>query len=697
MGVMNKMRESTGVVLWILVIAFGVIFMLQDTDVFSVIGTPGTAVAEVDGDPIGLEEYQQAVDSEQTNRSNQSGEALTQQQVDALRDQVFERLVNDRILQHEMDRLGIQVTDTELRDQIIGDNPHQIIQVYFNDGAGNVDRALLQNFIDNPDLEGDQIAIENYIRGDRARQKLNNLIAATVRVSDAEVAQEFARRNRKVDAEYVALRFAQVPDSAITVTDSDLRDYYSDNREDFAQEKTYTLAYVTASKNPTPEDTVAVREELERMKTLFAEAEDDSLFLVRNASERPYTDAYFTRGDLDPVLADLVFENPVPGLIVGPAIAGNEAHLVKIVDVRDAEEETIRARHILIRSNESDDAETRAAARQQILDIRQEIREGADFADVARRVSQDPGSGRQGGDLGWFGRERMVESFADAAFEAPLNRVVGPVETQFGFHLIEVTDRADQEVQIVDFATQIRPSSTTLKTSYDAMDEFKYFAEDTDDFEGEAERRGLQVQQVQVQDGTPRIPGIGVSRSLNNFMKTKDEGAISDVVELDDRYLVATLRGVSDEGYRAFEDVRGQIEARVKREKKLAYQRQQLESALAANGFEGLPQALNTTLRTVDDLSATAPVVAGLGREPVFVGTALTLDAGEVSDVLEGQNAVYVLKVTNVEAAPEMTEADATQLRNELVQQRQSQVRSRWLAALREQAEVKDYRYRFNL
>jgi len=693
---MNKLRENTGVILWILVISFGIIWVLQDSGAFDVVGRTGDTIAEVNGDPISYQEYVRAVEAQMQAYQQQTGEAPTPQMSDLIREQVFNALVEERLREQAMERLGITVTDDEVVQMVLGDNPHPIIKAYFGDENGNVNRALLQNFIDNPAAREDWIRLEEYLRAERARQKLEQLLLATVRVSDQEVEEEYRRRTLRADARYVALRYAEVPDDSVTVTESDLRRYYNEHRDDFQRKRTYRVAYVTLPKNPTAEDTSQVLEELNRLKERFAQTENDSLFLARYASERPFTDAFFRRDELDPALGDVVFDDPQPGKVVGPVVAGGLAHLVKIRAVRPSEETVIRARHILIRAPE-DNPEARQQARQEALELKRQLEQGADFATLAREHSDDPGSARRGGDLGWFGRGRMVEPFEEAAFSAPIGRVVGPVETRFGYHLIEVTGRSSVEVQIADLAMRPAPSLATLNRIQERMEDLAYYAEESGDFEGEAQRMGLQVQEMRVEEDQQFLPGIGQSRAVLNFLAGADEGDVSQVIELDDRFIVLQLVEVIPKGYRSFEEVREEIRPRVLLEKKKEVQVARMRRALQQHGFDGLAEALGTTVQTVTQLSYNQTLIPGLGREPRFVGTVFGLQEGETSGVVEGENAAFVVQLAKLYEPPPLGEQMREQIRQQLLNQRRQQVLTQWLAALREQADIKDYRRRFEL
>jgi peptidylprolyl isomerase/peptidyl-prolyl cis-trans isomerase D len=363
---------------------------------------------------------------------------------------------------------------------------------------------------------------------------------------------------------------------------------------------------------------------------------------------------------------------------------------VKIRDVRPAEAEVVRARHILIRS-ESDNAEIET----ELNEIKNQIAAGnLTFAEAARAHSQD-GSASQGGDLGWFGRGQMVDVFDDAAFEAPLNEVVGPIKSRFGYHLIEVQDRASSEVKISDLALQIRTDIATLNNIQEQLEDLRYFSDETGDFEEEAERLGLNVQTVQITPDQQMIPGLGSSRTILNFLESAAEGELSPVIELDDVFVVGEVEEIIPEGYRPFDDVRSEVQPRVYIEKKKELLSERIDTALENNDFDALPQVLGTQKQTAENVTFSMNVVPGLGREPRFTGTALGIDEGETSGVVAGENAVFVVKAISVDEPAPITEAQRAQLRNQMLQQRRTEVRSQWLAQLRERAAIEDHRSRF--
>ncbi|MEP0546171.1 MAG: peptidylprolyl isomerase [Rhodothermales bacterium] len=697
MGVMTKMRESTGVVLWILVLAFGGLWVLQDSGALDNIGFQQRQnIAIVDGEPITYQEYTQALEQEVRAYQQRSGEPASQAVRDQYADVIYDRLIENRLREREMDRLGITVTDAEVRAMFMGANPDPIVAQLFPDGQGGINRAQLQSVVDNPEATADLIAIEDYLRAKRRAEKLNALLGAAIRVTDAEINAEFVRRNQTAQGQYVALRYADISDSTVAVTDRDLQAFYDDNREEFARERTATIDFVALSQEPSAEDSASVINELRELRSSFAAATDDSMFVAQNFSLIPYTGEYVNAGSIAPEVAEAVFSDPTEGRIVGPVLVGDEAQLVKITGVREAVAPAVRARHILI-GQRGDPEEERAAQRQQALDIQSRIAAGESFETLARQYSQDPGSASRGGDLGWFGREQMVAPFAEAAFSANVGEVVGPVETEFGYHLIRVTERAEREVQLAQVAQTVGTTSATLRKVRDKADDLKYFTEEGGDFAAEAERQSLGLQQAVVQGDQQFIPGLGNSRAVRSFIQRAEPGAISDVIDTGTAFVVIRVTDVQPEGYRSFDEVRAEIEPRVLREKKQAIQTAKLEEALASGGFDQLAANVGAPVRNTQAIRMTQLVVPGLGREPVFVGTLMGLDEGETSRAVAGENAAFVIKSTSVTPAdPSAMSADQRQqLRTELLNQQRQRVQNQWLQKLRDAAEIEDHRSLF--
>jgi peptidylprolyl isomerase/peptidyl-prolyl cis-trans isomerase D len=368
-------------------------------------------------------------------------------------------------------------------------------------------------------------------------------------------------------------------------------------------------------------------------------------------------------------------------------------HLVKIVAVEPAEEKSVKARHILKRAAEGDE-EAKNAAREAILELRRRIRAGESFPEIAAAESDDVVSGAEGGDLGWFGPGGMVEAFEDAAFDARPGEVVGPVETQFGYHLIQVEDVSNQAVRVADMALRIRTTPATLTQIREDLDDLKYFAEEEGNFREEVERRSMSVETVEIEDDQQFIPDIGNSRTLQNFLESAGVGDISEPIELNDKFIIARLVETKRAGFRPFQEVRAELEPRVRTEARKDAQVAKLRAALQSVGrdLDAIALAVGTSVQTASDVALANPVVPGLGREAAFVGTAAGLSSGDVSGVVAGNTAAFVLRRTDTETETTLTDSQRAGIRQQLETQQRNQLRAQWIAELRESADIVDNR-----
>ncbi len=690
MGTMNRMRENTGIVLWILVISFGGLWVLQDSGVFDTIGTnPLGELIIVNGDAITLEEYNRLLESQLEQIRQATGEAVSPQMLESQRERTFSLLVDSKLRLQEMDRLGITVSDAEVRELIIGENPHEIIRANFSDEEGEIDRMLLRDFFENPEQADTWTQIEEYIRLERRNDKFDEVIASTARVSDAEVQEAYERESLEVDVDYYMLRYAAVPDDSVALSEDDIEHYYDVFKdEDFRRARRYTIALASLSKAPLPEDTSAYVREAEMILPEFAVAESDSAYLAENLSETVYSDAFVGPSDMTPGIATRLFEDSEAleeGMMVGPVIADGSVHVVKVVGMRPAESPHVRARHILVDGSDDD-------SREEIQSLLDRLASGDDFADLAREASDDGGSGALGGDLGWFGEGRMVPPFEEAAFGATVDRIIGPVETDFGLHLIEVTHRAAQEVQIADYSVTIQASVGTLTALQDRLEDLQYFAEESEDFTAEARRLDVTVQTMVMEHDQVSIPGFGPSRALARFLEESSIEDISPVIELDEAFIMAYVTDIDLEGYQPLSEVEPLVRTRALVETKKEYRNDQMRHAYSQNGFDGMASIVGFSAETAEGIGFVNQVVPGLGRDPIFAGTVLVLEEGEDSGVVLGRSAAFVARVTQRYQPDPISDENRIRIRSELQIEKEGRLTSEWIAALRESADIVDKR-----
>ncbi len=684
MGVMNKMRESTAAILWLLVFAFGGLWVLQDSGAFDALGMRQVRyVARVNGDPIDVNMYQAAVD-QRTQMYQQQGLEVTPALQARIEDEVFDELVENQLREAEMDRLGVSVSDAEVDALVRGDTPDPIIVQFFGNGQGGVDRAALEDFIAAPENTEAVLQLEDAIRRRRREAKLDALITAAARVSETEIDNEYLRRNRRADIDFTAIRYADVPDAQVEVTDSDLRAFYQENREDFRRERTAAIEYVAIPKVPSRADSARALTELRNMRDAFSAAEDPVAF----ADEQLTTSeqAFAPASGLDPALASAVYRDVTVGRVVGPVVAGGEAVLARITSVRDGEGgEVAHARHILFPADQAARAEQ----------VKQQLASGAvTFAAAALQHSTDESNKQNGGELGWFGRGRMVAPFDEAVFAAPIGQVIGPIATEFGQHLILVEARTAQEAELVRITRTLAVPSDRLM---EQADDLRYYAEEEGGgFAEEARRRGLTVQEARVDSEQEVVPGLTLGREGFRWMRRAEAGDLSEPFDTGDAYVVLHVTAIEPEGYRSFEDVRAEIQPRVVLEKKREAQVARMQQALraAGNDLARLAAAVGGSVQSATNVIMDLPQVEGIGPAPAVVGAAFGTPVGRISGVLETDAAAVVIRPRAVRGndLTAMTPAERTAIRQQLLQAKRNALRQAWMDALRDAAEIEDMR-----
>ena len=298
MGVMTKFRDNTGIILWILIGSFGLLWVVMDVfDPNALMMGPRT-LGSVNGEPISYEEYNGRIQYYTNAYSQQTGQSMNSELRASYESQVWEEIVSAKLLEQKMDELGITVTDDELLDMVYGENPDPLIRQYFQREDGTIDPFMVQNVLSDEQYSQEAIAIELQLRQKRRQEKLSNYITSGLQVTQTEIEREFVWRNTFAELEYLRFPYSDVNESTIQIPDTDLYSYYNANKELYTQEKSYRANYVRFSTLPTSEDSAIIREELENLRTDFAIAESDSVFLVMQQSSTPFNGVLVDKDEL---------------------------------------------------------------------------------------------------------------------------------------------------------------------------------------------------------------------------------------------------------------------------------------------------------------------------------------------------------------------------------------------------------------
>jgi peptidyl-prolyl cis-trans isomerase D len=523
--------------------------------------------------------------------------------------------------------------------------------------------------------------------------KYENLIVKTNYVTEAEGERDYHNQNDVAEVKYLYVPFFSVSDSTIKVTDGDLKGYYEKNKKKYKVDLSRNMSYVTIPLVATAEDSLAIRQELERLKVSFATTTEDSAYATNNSDGKNAFEKV-APSKLPTFLASQK-ENLIAGTILGPLMDGSNYKLVKVVAVGEDTIGTAKASHILIKWDK-DTPEEKAKAKEKATKILKEIKGGADFAAKAREFGTD-GTASKGGDLGYFTSGQMVKPFEDAVFKAKKTGLLPELtETTFGYHIISVTEvKNNTAYTIATIEREITPSEATQNEAFRKADTFASGLSGVDAFKEKATKEGLIVYDAnEVSTTERRVNNLGEARQMVTWLfRDAKNGKVSTVFDLENNYVVAVMTGETDAGFKPLEKIKDEITPMVKNElkgkaiiEKLAAQKGSLEEIAKAFGSDA-------TVNTVNDLKLNGNALGTIGFDPTAVGAAFSLEGGKTTKPFAGENGVFIIEMKNKTVAPGMQEY-AT-FKNQALQAMNGRVAYNVSEAFKDAAEIKDKRYKF--
>lgn len=335
-------------------------------------------------------------------------------------------------------------------------------------------------------------------------------------------------------------------------------------------------------------------------------------------------------------------------------------------------------------------------------EIAERARSGEDFASLATMHSQDPGSQSNGGDLGWFGKGRMVKPFEEAAFSANKGTIVGPVESRFGRHIIHVRDKRSEngEDQILasHILLKVEISPTSLSELKRTAILFSYDAQDSG-FTSATVSHGVKSRsQLKLKDSDLRIQVIGSLRSAVQYVFNNPVGTVSDLFENDQYFAVFQIDSVISPGTTPFIDVEDQLSRKVKQNKEKKFSRDKADALLIEVTADG--RSLESILDSNEDLDGVrkeskslSEGFTSIGRSNFVVGALLSAKIGDLIGPVDTNRGWALIKVLDIEPFDSTEYAvQEDQLRTNLFNREQNQVFQSWLDDLKSEAEIIDNR-----
>ena len=693
MGMMAKMRNLAPVFI-ITVGALFVLFMvISDSNVLEALGGRTNDVGSVNGIDISYQEYQLAIERQRESQKQQTGNDVPEEQFDQFRDQVWETLVTEKLIEQEVQRLGITVSNQEIKDIILGDDPPAFLKQNFIDSLGRFNREMYEEAIFNPQNEQILLQAEEIVKQTRYREKLQSLLEAGITISKDEIRRKFIEQNIFMDAQYALFANALFPDSVLKITEQDLRNYYEANPDKFKINAQRKLSFVFFRNEPSNADSMMVMKNLENVKRMAENDTSDFKYFVDIYSEAPYSVDTLTISGLSNE-AIKAFKDAKQGSIVGPVPSTRGGYeLYHLLNIIPSSDKSIRASHILV-SQMGDDAANLSEANR----IYQELKNGADFSQTAQKYSKDGGSAKNGGDLGWFGKGMMVKEFEDACFSAKVGEIQKPVKSSFGYHIILVTDQSNRKYVVERINNAIQESATTRDAKLTAANDFSFLAK-KNGFEKEAELMGYSIQQSgNFALKSASIPGLGSNKRLITFAFENGLNSVSEVHRLPNGYVVAKITEVIPDGFEKFEDSQPKVRQLLVIEKQYEKARELATEVMkkAGNDLNKISQIdSRIQVGTTGKFNSTTSIPT-IGKDNAFIYTALSMKPGEISEPVKGLRGYFIFQLTDKTPFDSTGyQAQAGVLRNGLIQEKKTASLNAWLSEIKEQADIVDNRHLF--
>jgi peptidyl-prolyl cis-trans isomerase D len=664
-------------------------------------------VAIVDGESIGIRDFQAKIEETTNNYKNRTRSAVSEDDQIQIRQSVFDELIGNLLLDAEVEKVGLDVGKEEITDLIMGNNiSPMLLQIpdFQNQETKQFDKNILLRFLQT--IEADPsayapemqqqimsmknawLSIEDGIITQKKIAKLSNLIAAGVAANALDAKAAFDENEISVDFEYVSQPYASVPDSAISVSDAEITALYNLRKNNFKQESAKVIDFISVSIVPSEADVKEVVERLETVKNELANTTDVA-DVINESSDIPYLDAYVSVNSMDANTKNFV-EKSQAGDIEGPVETLNFIYNVyKLIDVKEGPD-SIKVNQLALPAI-SNEAQLNHLA-DSLINV---IKSGKTFADMVKESN-----GQGDGDMGWQTEASLVRGvdakFMNALFEAKLNDVF-VTKSPYGSHIVQVVEKTSpvKKYKVGTVQVTVTPSTETNKKIYSDLNQYVSKNGNIESFRTAATDAGYVCQtNVQVTENQPSLAPIRNSRQAIRWAFNHKKGEVSDIFECQDYFVVVAVEGVIKEGYRSLADLSEYLKRELINEKK----GQKIVETLKGKNLstlESYAEAMNSNVQDVKFVTFATQRITGIGADAIVNYKATTAEAGQTTEPFAGKNAVYVLKITDKKTGG--TAYDEKEQKKKLDTQNSYRLMSTVQngSLLKENAKIEDNRIRF--
>ncbi len=611
MTMLDRMRRHRNWLKWslgLVCLAFVIFYIPDFLRGTGADAASGDTVARVGGHDITAGEFRRTYQAQlQAYRSAYGGQMNDQllKQL-GIEQQILQQMVDERAALAEADRVGITVSDEEVRQRIFSMPAFQENGAFIGEARYN---QLLR--MQRPPMTAQEF--EESVRRGLTVEKLRAALTDWLSVADNELEQEYRRRNDKVKLAVVSFT-ADSFRPQVSASDADVATYFEAHKADFKIPEKRKIRYLLIDIDGIRAKTVVPPADVER---------------TYNNSIEQYTTP-----------------------------------------------EQVRASHILLKTEGKDDAAVKAKAEE----VLKQAKAGADFAELAKKNSEDEQSAKNGGDLDYFGRGRMVPEFDQAVFAMQPNQTSDLVKTQYGYHIIKLVDKkvattkplAEVRQQITDQLGYERAQAQAA----DLAQKLEKQISRPGDLDSVAKANKLAVQESGFFARDEPILGLGPAPEATNKAFEMKPGEVSGALRASRGFVIETLVSKQDPYVPKLDEVKERVRDEVIKQKARDASKQKAAEIAAklkaAPDFEKAAKAAGLEAKTTELISRDSPI-PDLGVAPAVEEAAFKMPVGGVSEAIATDNGTAVIKVIEKkEVTPDEWKTAKERFREELLSDRRN-------------------------
>ena len=573
-------------------------------------------VGVIEGQKIHYTEYEAAKEQLTEVYKIESGRSDFDEDMHAqIRNQVWNMFVMDYTMRAQAKKIGMDITADELTELCVGENVHQILRGRraFYGEDGQYSREIVKNLIaaiNEGSEDGEQNANlqqaktywmywEKAVRMSYMQEKYTSLLQHLLKANSLDAEYAFDARQKGVSAEYVMQPYFSVADSLVKVSDRDIKKLYAQHKEQYKQTPNRAIKYIAFDIVPSEDDFKAAETLMNNLKEEFQSAEDVSLVVNTNS------DIMYDGRDYS--------EETVPAQFKEFAFAKG----AKAGDCTD----------ILFENN------TYAMAR--IMQAGYSLPDSVELKAIVE--------GGEDQELGWFKAADLPKNIAEPALAGKRGEKF-TVAQGMGEQTYEIMEigKPTPKVKLAILAREVTPSSKTYSIIYNNAKQFIVNNNNAEALEAAAQEAGMTVvPQFNLTATTDKVGQLAASRPIVRWAFEAKEGQVSDVFECGQQFIVAALTEVNDGDYRPLEAVRAELTYEATNNAKAAYIKKELKGV---ESLEAAAQIMGQKVQSVERVSLADSRFGNAGMEPAVIGAAIAQGENTLSEPIQGNMGVFVVK-----------------------------------------------------